>query len=47
VFPKLSATPGNVRWAGPKMGEHNDYVFGDVLGYAVDRIEGLKAAGVI
>jgi crotonobetainyl-CoA:carnitine CoA-transferase CaiB-like acyl-CoA transferase len=47
VFPKLSATPGNVRWAGPKMGEHNDYVFGDVLGYAADRIEGLKAAGVI
>ncbi len=47
VFPKLSATPGNVRWTGPKMGEHNDYVFGDVLGYAADRIEGLKAAGVI
>lgn len=23
IIPKLSATPGKVRWAGPKLGEHN------------------------
>lgn len=32
VFPKLSETPGAVRWAGPELGEHNAAVYGELLG---------------
>lgn len=32
VFPRLSETPGGVRWVGPKLGEHNDEVLGRLLG---------------
>ncbi len=31
VAPKLSDTPGAVRHAGPELGQHNDYVYGEVL----------------
>lgn len=27
IVPKLSETPGQIRWAGPKLGEHNDEIF--------------------
>jgi len=47
VFPKFSDTPGNVRWLGPDPGEHNSYVYQDLLGYDVARIEALKANKVI
>lgn len=30
--PRLSATPGSVRTAGPNLGEHNDEIWGGVLG---------------
>ncbi|MDQ6848535.1 MAG: CoA transferase [Actinomycetota bacterium] len=30
--PRLSETPGGVRTAGPALGEHNDEVWGDLLG---------------
>lgn len=32
VFPRLSQTPGSVRWTGPGLGEHNDEVYGGLLG---------------
>ncbi|WP_235735455.1 CaiB/BaiF CoA transferase family protein [Nocardioides alcanivorans] len=32
VVPKLSATPGTIRWTGPDLGQHNDEVYGDLLG---------------
>ncbi|MPY97860.1 MAG: CoA transferase [Actinophytocola sp.] len=47
VFPKLSATPGRVRSAGPELGEHNDEVFRDVLGLDDDAIARLSERGVI
>ena len=34
----FSATPGRVRTAGPSMGEHNEYVYGQVLGMSEDEI---------
>ena len=37
AFPKLSDTPGEVRWAGPELGEHTDEVLTDVLGLSVRR----------
>lgn len=47
VFPKLSATPGNVRWLGKEMGADNDYVFGEVAGYDAAKVEALRGAAVI
>lgn len=31
VFPRLSSTPGSVRWVGPELGQHNDQVLGGIL----------------
>src|SRR5918998_1108943 len=32
VVPRLSETPGEVRWPGPALGQHNDEVYGGLLG---------------
>jgi succinyl-CoA--D-citramalate CoA-transferase len=45
--PRLSDTPGQVRWAGPALGAHNHEVFADELGLADHEIERLGADGVI
>ncbi len=47
AFPKLSDTPGEVRWVGPELGEHTDVVLRDLLGYDDARVDALKAAGVV
>lgn len=47
VFPKFSETPGNVRWAAPDPGAHNDEVFGDLLSYEDARRDALRRNGVI
>ena len=47
VAPRLSDTPGAVRHVGPALGEHNDYVFGEVLKIPSERQSELRAAGVI
>ena len=36
-----------VRRGGPCLGEHNDYVLGEVLGYSADEIASFRAEGVI
>jgi formyl-CoA transferase len=46
VVPKLSATPGSVRWAGPGLGEHTDDVL-KASGLSEQEVSGLRAAGVI
>jgi formyl-CoA transferase len=47
VAPKLSATPGSVRSPGPELGEHNELVYRDLLGMEAERLERLRASGVI
>ena len=47
VAPRLSRTPGAVRHAGPSLGEHNDYVWGELAGLPADRRAKLKERGVI
>ena len=47
VAPKLSRNPGEVRQVGPKLGEHNNYVFLDILKRTEDEMRSLKEAGVI
>jgi formyl-CoA transferase len=47
VAPKLSATPGSVRSAGPALGEHSDQVWGGLVGVGPGELARLRAAGVI
>ncbi|MEM9387930.1 MAG: CoA transferase [Pseudomonadota bacterium] len=47
VAPKLSATPGGIRFAGAALGEHNDEVYGDLLGLDAQRRSALQADGII
>ena len=48
VVPKLSRTPGGIRWAGPpRPGTHNDEVYGDLLGLDRAQLDQLAATGVI
>jgi formyl-CoA transferase len=47
AFPKLSATPGRVRWPGPALGQHTDEVLETLAGCSLIDIAELKAKGVI
>ncbi len=47
VFPKLSATPGAVRWPGPPLGAHTAEVLSEVAGIEPAELRRLAAAGVI
>lgn len=47
VVPRLSDTPGGVKWLGPSMGEHNDEVYKTWLKLDDAEIERLTAARVI
>lgn len=47
VAPRLSETPGKVRHVGPALGEHNSYVFGQILGISDDQQASLRDAGII
>ncbi|HEV2530703.1 CaiB/BaiF CoA-transferase family protein [Phenylobacterium sp.] len=47
AFPKLSATPGRVRWPGPALGAHTDEVLREIVGFTPEKIAALKAKGVI
>jgi len=47
VVPKLSATPGAVRWTGPALGAHNDEVYGELLGLSDAERADLADRGVI
>ncbi len=44
---KFSETPGVIRRPPPLCGQHSDEVLAELLGYSADRIEELKARGVI
>lgn len=47
IVPRLSVTPGRVTHAGPRLGEHNRQVYGELLGLDDDGIAQLAAEGVI
>ncbi len=47
VVPKFSDTPGAVEHAGPRVGEHNSWIYGSWLGLDEDDLEGLAQRGVV
>jgi crotonobetainyl-CoA:carnitine CoA-transferase CaiB-like acyl-CoA transferase len=46
ITPKLSETPGETKWLGPDLGEHNREILG-ALGYSDDEIAQLREEKVI
>lgn len=44
---KLSKTPGEIRWMAPPMGEHNELILGEFLGYSEPEIAQFAASGII
>lgn len=44
---KMSKTPGSIRMPAPTLGQHNDYVFGTLLGLSKDEIAQLEAENYI
>jgi formyl-CoA transferase len=47
AFPRLTGTPGSVRWPGPALGEHTDAVLKERLGMSTEEISRLREGGVI
>lgn len=47
VIPKFSRTPGRVDHAGPRLGEHNEAIYGGLLGLSGDDLAHLAREGVI
>ncbi len=44
---KLSKTPGKIETTAPSLGEHNEEVYGNLLGYSRQELTKLKEEGVI
>ena len=44
---RMSATPGQVHWPAPTLGQHNRQVYGELLGLMDQEIDELEAGGVI
>jgi formyl-CoA transferase len=47
ILPRFSRTPGEVRFVGPRLGEHNDQIYGELLGLDDDERARLHADGII
>lgn len=47
VVPQFSRTPGRVRWAGPRLGEHNEEIYCGLLGLSPEELQTLREEGVI
>lgn len=47
IMPKLSRTPGRIRWPGREPGQDTERVLGELLGLSSDTLQQLRADGVI
>jgi len=47
VAPKLSDTPGSIRHAGPELGEHNSYVFDELLKLSEKTLADYRERGIV
>jgi crotonobetainyl-CoA:carnitine CoA-transferase CaiB-like acyl-CoA transferase len=47
AFAKLSATPITISHRAPRLGEHNDEIYGELLGRSAHQLTELRAIGAI
>ncbi|MEM7694067.1 MAG: CoA transferase [Pseudomonadota bacterium] len=47
VAPRLSETPGAVRHVGPELGEHNGFVYGELLGLTDETLADFAGRGIV
>ncbi len=47
VAPKLSDTPGKIETIGPKLGAHNEAIYGELLGMDSNKMADLQDRGII
>jgi formyl-CoA transferase len=47
TFPRMTTTPGGVRWPGAPLGAHTEEVLGGLLGLDADRQAALRSGGTI
>jgi len=47
IVPKLSETPGQLKWVGPSLGEHNEEIYEKLIKMAPEKIAALKDTGII
>ena len=47
AFPRMSETPGKVRWPGPTLGQHTDEVLTGLAGLTAGRVAELRAKGIV
>ena len=47
MYAKLSKTPGSIRMPAPCLGQHNQYVFGELLGLSQEEMADLEEEGII
>ena len=45
--PRLSDTPGRINFTGPHLGQHNNKIYGDLLGLDAAEVDRRAAAGII
>src|SRR5699024_2622742 len=47
IVPKMSETPGEVKWTGPELGEHNEEIYKELLNIDDEKYAILKEKGII
>ncbi|MBE3102930.1 MAG: CoA transferase [Bacilli bacterium] len=47
VVPKLSETPGEIKWSGPSLGEHNEEIYTEFMNFSYEEFKKLKEQGVV
>jgi crotonobetainyl-CoA:carnitine CoA-transferase CaiB-like acyl-CoA transferase len=47
LVPRLSDTPGQVKWLGAELGAHNEEIYQDLLGLDAAELQRLREAGVV
>jgi crotonobetainyl-CoA:carnitine CoA-transferase CaiB-like acyl-CoA transferase len=43
----LSETPGEIKWSGPGLGEHNEEIYTEFMNFSFEKFKKLKEQGVI
>ena len=47
IMPKFSRTPGRIKWAGAKLGEHNKEIYKDMLGMSEEELKEMEEKGIV